>query len=491
MQFLIDLVLILVYAGAVLLIFAWMWRFWMMYVGQKHINSLDWIMLEIKLPREIMKSPLAMETALAMLMQTGGLTSRYKRFFLGNLPAWTSLEIASLEGIIHFYIRTQKKYRELFEANLYAQYPGIEISEADDYTKLIRYHHLSPDVSMWGATYPLDLKKAIGVDAKGKEVEVKADYLPLKTYVDYGLDKDPKEEFKTDPITPLLEFLGSMGKGEYAWYQVIVQDESVFNDKKMPKMYVHPETHEHLSLSDLATLRKKFIRKTKKLKKGDLAYDQYGHPVQKTIRGDDGTISYEPLTYGDDRELGLRESELTVEEKGEIEAINLKLSKPLVRAIIRLIYVAKNEHFRSSQIQNILSIMKPFAGWNKFGLAPSDPYEFPWQNFRKRRVPWRTEEKFEAFVEREGFHPHIQNRDGLDKWEDSIFWSFPMKTRKKWRMFYEAIFHPFDHPEADEVVVLNLEELATLWHFPGSVAATPTLPRIDSAKGVAPVNLPQ
>lgn len=80
MQFLIDLMLILIYAGAVLLIFAWMWRFWMMYVGQKHMNSLDWVMLEIKLPREIMKSPLAMETALAMLMQTGGLGSRYKRF---------------------------------------------------------------------------------------------------------------------------------------------------------------------------------------------------------------------------------------------------------------------------------------------------------------------------------------------------------------------------------------------------------------------------
>jgi predicted component of type VI protein secretion system len=66
-----------------------------------------------------------------------------------------------------------------------------------------------------------------------------------------------------------------------------------------------------------------------------------------------------------------------------------------------------------------------------------------------------------------------------------------MKQRKLFRMVYEAIFYPFDHPSADDVVfMLNLEEIATLWHLPGAVAATPTLPRIDSTKGVAPVNLP-
>jgi hypothetical protein len=33
-------------------------------------------------------------------------------------------------------------------------------------------------------------------------------------------------------------------------------------------------------------------------------------------------------------------------------------------------------------------------------------------------------------------------------------------------------------------------ELATLYHFPGEVAATPTLPRIDSVKSSSPSNLP-
>lgn len=63
MQFLIDILLLVVYAFFTLLVFAWCWRFWLLYAQQKHQANIDWIMLEIKLPREISKSPLAMENA--------------------------------------------------------------------------------------------------------------------------------------------------------------------------------------------------------------------------------------------------------------------------------------------------------------------------------------------------------------------------------------------------------------------------------------------
>jgi hypothetical protein len=38
--------------------------------------------------------------------------------------------------------------------------------------------------------------------------------------------------------------------------------------------------------------------------------------------------------------------------------------------------------------------------------------------------------------------------------------------------------------------ILNTEELATLYHFPGQVAATPSFKRISSTKAEAPTNLP-
>lgn len=505
-QFIIDLLLFLVYTLALLLLFAWWVRFWKMYVNQRYNNSLNWLMLEIKLPREINKSPVAMEIALNSFLQGGGVSVWWNREFEGKLPTHFSLEIASLEGTVHFYIRAEKKFRNLIEANFYSQYPGIEISEVDDYTKKLRYEHHKPDqAATWGIRYKTSETWNPYPDIKNDKGEAKykmpADFLPIKTYVDYGLDKDPKEEFKNDPITPLIEFLGSLGKGEYAWYQVMLQDsEGPFNNKKFPKTYIDPMTHKHINLAEMADMYKDSIRKKIKFKKGDTAKDKYGEVEQrvtkKEVKDKDGNViskeEKENITYKEDVTETKTEQQLTQEEKDKIEAINRKLTKPLLRVVMRMVYVTQPSAFKPGNIQNLLSIMKPFSTghFNKLGIETVDPYDFPWEDSFKRRKPWRNEEMFNAFVEREGFFPHIKKRPVLDKQEDIFFFPYKSYVRGTWRQLYEAIFHPFEHPENGDVCTLNLEEVATLWHFPGAVAQTPTLPRIDSTKGVAPVNLP-
>jgi hypothetical protein len=487
-----------------------------MYINQKYLASLDWVMLEIKLPREITKSPLATETAITGFLQSAGASTVYARNFEGKVPHFGSLEIASIEGVIHFYIRVQRRFRALMETNFYAQYPTIEIIEAEDYTKLIHFHHLSTDTNAWAMNYrtgekwePTDPETGKPYPGKnGKNYEMKADFLPIKTYVDFGLDKDPKEEYKTDPLTQMLEVMGSIGKGEHIWYQVLVQDESVYDDKKMPKLYVNEKTHKHMSLRELADARKKQIRTSGYIKHGDLVMDEYGYekPKRKVDTGevdDDGKpiIKEVPLTYNLMKDGKLEQSmkaipkeeiKLTTDEKDELDAINKKMGKPLAAVVVRIIYVAKKENFQGGHTATTMSFSKLFKGWNKLLLTKlTDPYDYPWERHNGRRLFWRSEESFEAYVEREGYFPHIKDRPTLDEWEDRFFWPLSMKQRKLFRMVYEAIFYPFDHPSADDVVfMLNLEEIATLWHLPGAVAATPTLPRIDSTKGVAPVNLP-
>lgn len=495
MQFAIDIALSLIYFAGFLLICAWSWRFWIMYKQQQHLMKIDWIMLEIKLPREIEKSPFAAEVAISSLLQTGGMGNKYNREFQGNLPQFASLEIASIEGIIHFYVRTQRKYRSLIEANFYAQYPGIEIIEAEDYTKLIQYHHLAKDVKIFGARYKLSQTwKPFDYD-KGEEgkKELPADFLPIKTYVDYGLDKNPKEEHKIDPIAPMLEFMGAIGKGQHFWFQIVLTDEKNFNGKKFPKLYVDPDTHEHMSLADMFKEYKKKISIAGFKKKGDVAKDEWGYTRTKEQGKDaEGKPIIADLTYQENKVDYKKELDFSMEEKGALEVINRKISKPLTHAVVRLMYVAKAESFNFQNIFNILSWPKPFNGANTLGnFTTTDPYEYPWQNYKGRRTPWRGEEMFEAYVEREGFFPHIPPRDWLDKQEDSIFWTSSMKNRKVFRMLYEGFFHPFEHPPLEDVTTLNLEEIATMWHLPGTVVTTPTLPRIDSNKGVAPVNLPQ
>ena len=57
----------------------------------------------------------------------------------------------------------------------------------------------------------------------------------------------------------------------------------------------------------------------------------------------------------------------------------------------------------------------------------------------------------------------------------TIFWPFTL------------LLHPFFHPV---YFVLNVEELATIWHFPGQILKVPTLERIESKEAAPPTNLP-
>lgn len=503
MQFLIDIILILSYSVALLFLVAWVLRLWKVYINQKFIDKFneDSVLLEIKLPREINKSPLATETAISSLLQTGSVGTNFDREWKGNLTAWSSLEIASIEGVVRFFVRANKKFRPLVESNFYAQYPGIEIVEADDYTKKMRYNHLTTDsVSCWAQTYKLtkswDVKNKYGENLKkkdGKNYDMPKDFLPIKTYVDFGLDKDPKEEYKNDPLTYILEFMGSVGKGEHVWYQIIVQDESNFNGKKFPKTYLNEVEDERWSLSDMASQYKKQLRKAKTKKKGTPVENEYGG-VRK-VRKEDGT--YEEVVYEEDVEVSNNDLSLTNEEIEEVKAINRKLSKPLARVIIRLVYVADKQKYKFQYINNAVSLLKGYSGANSFRpAATADPYDYPWQSMGGKRVHWRTEELFDAYVGRAGLHPFYSSPNSdesvgsIDWWEDGFFYPYPSRYRKAFHLVYDILFHPFTKPEANDVIVLNLEEIATLWHLPGAVATTPTLPRIDSTKGVAPVNLP-
>jgi len=125
----------------------------------------------------------------------------------GSVRPWFSLEIASFGGDVRFFIRTQAFHKRLVLAQFYAQYPDIELVEVDDYTTKVPYGKPDSDWSLWGAEFKFE----------------KDDAYPIKTYMDYGLTDDIKEEQKVDPMTHFLEYMGSIKEGEQIWYQILVQ----------------------------------------------------------------------------------------------------------------------------------------------------------------------------------------------------------------------------------------------------------------------------
>ena len=491
----------------------------MLYVNTTWTKSLKWITIEIKLPREINKSPEAAELFLRSLIEGGGLGTWYKENWEGRVPNYASLEIASLEGVIHFYIRLESKFKPRVEAAIYSQYPNVEIVElAEDYMDQIpKVTRHKDSAAFWGAEWKLGKSGEAEVGNKDKsgkkddaldELKYSGDMYPIKTYKDWGLDKDPKEMYKHDPLTYILEQLGTIGKGEWFCFQIVIRDAAKWNDiYDIEKNGDKKNAEKGKKLSDLVKLElDKYKTKWSIKKKDDLiGFDEYGMPktriVKEAVKDKDGKIIKDAEIEESKLKRDIAESkpipmnEREDDAKKNIELIQRKMSKPQVIATARTVYIANSGKELGSRIPMVMGFTKPFNedGFNTLGLNMDsfvDPYDFAWQNTFKKLVPWRKENLFGDFEGRDGL---ISFNKGLS-WEkdmfDIFFFDKSNMSKKLVSTFWKIIFYPFKPTKGLGGFILNIEELATLYHFPGEVAATPSLPRIDSVKGSSPSNLP-
>jgi len=382
-----------------------LWDLWVDYRRAQFFAKQTYILLEVKLPRELFKSPQAAEFFVTGLWNTLGEANWYEKYWKGQVRIWYSLELVSIDGAVHFFIWTRKGAKNQIEANLYSQFLGIEIYEVPDYTLPVAY---DPEVNdMFATEFKLD----------------KPDAFPIKTYVDYGMDRDPKEEFKIDPMTPLIEALGSLGKGHQAWIQIIVRAHT--KEEKDPKT------------GKPADLRWQKGAKTE---------------IDKILAGAKGEKDK------DDKFIPGTSRFLTKGETETIAALERSVSKNGFDTGIRMIYIAPKDVFSPSNIGGLVGGVLHFNSnnLNSFKLTGGPP--------PPKYKPW-----FLAWKDR----PKKQISEVKQRLLDAY---------KRRAYFYK----PFKSPH----FVLNTEELATLYHFPGGVAATPTFSRIVSKKAEAPSNLP-
>jgi len=89
-----------------------------------------------------------------------------------------------------------------------------------------------------------------------------------------------------------------------------------------------------------------------------------------------------------------------------------------------------------------------------------------------------------------------QNMNGFKSKSTSVDYFFKktresIKKRRMLRAYQQRSYFyiPYRHNRR-QFFVLNSEALATIFHFPGRVAETPTLSRIEAKRGEPPVNLP-
>lgn len=93
------------------------WLFWRKKLFSKKVPS---VLFELKIPREVMKSPKAMEQVLLTIHSLRNSPATLRDIYWdGETPRSFSLEIVSFEGQIHLYVRTPETWKGLIEASLF------------------------------------------------------------------------------------------------------------------------------------------------------------------------------------------------------------------------------------------------------------------------------------------------------------------------------------------------------------------------------------
>lgn len=295
---------------------------WMDYVTKKFFLTNGRTQYRIKLPQEVLKSPEAMEFVITQIWNTQNPDNLFQTYLDGKNPLPVSLEMVSIGGDVRFYVNMNtKKTMEAFVPSIYSQYPGIElVEEPVDYAAEITIG--DPEWDVWSTHIGKKDPKKWG---------------PIKTYIEFGLDKMPKEEEKTDPITVLLERLGDIGPNERLYFQFVL------------KAYRAPS-----------------------FKNGQLTFKKSSPWTKMAQERVDELMQRDPetkrplISEGSDFDGMPR---VTPGEREDIEAIERNISKYAFNVGIRWVYMAKKGHFRPTLINPTNRVFSQFDKVGRAGLG--------------------------------------------------------------------------------------------------------------------------
>ncbi|MDP3900681.1 MAG: hypothetical protein Q8Q23_06425 [bacterium] len=251
---------------------------------------------------------------------------------------------------------------------------------------------------------------------------------PFKTYIDF--EDKVAQEFK-DPMAVLMELFGGLRKGEQCWLQFIIKptgfEWEAQGAEEISKVIGEKKPKKMFLVDRLAEMLSKF---------SDF--------VVAAVVPEGGWLPNKE----DLKEVSM--INLKPAQKKAIEAIQQKVSKIGFEVKTRFLYFAENEIFDKTRGSSFVGYMKQFSNEDLNALKPDmvktvTTAVYLWT---KSRVNARKRRLISAY-----------------------------KNRSAWQGLYPQIY--------------NIEELATLWHFPVEEQVTaPMLQKVTSRKSEAPSYLP-
>jgi len=428
-------------AGTVLWYTWWFWAFiilwplfrgvWLFWRQEAFKHDIDWVLLELRMPREVRKSPMAMEQVFAAVHSLRNAPSDFEEKWInGEVTRWYSFEIVSIGGAVHFYIRAPRGQKNLIEAAIFSYYNDVEIVEVDDYV----------------ATMPANYSEVqeTGYELWGTEfILAKDSAYPIKSYLDF---ESPDEDKQYDPISHLLEVLGKVRREEIIGIQLLIEPEG--DDWR--------KHGEHL-VDELRT------------RKGG-SHGGSGYSIKTEFPH---ILPAFPVHTHSDKE----ESEFTrtfMRTPGEtdvLKAVEENISKPGFKTIIRFIYLSPRELFFDTFARRGV-----IGAFNQY--ASSDLNAFR-QNFDVA-----TSTKVWAWPH---IFPKIRNRARKER----LLFNFKHRDFPTPNPIAKLLLMKFWNGENSKEVTLTTRSLATIYHPPTFLVLTaPHVQRVESRKGSPPAGLP-
>ncbi len=289
-------------------------------------------------------------------------------------------------------------------------------------------------------TEVVDYMKDLPADIPNKEYDLfgmelmftKDDAYPIRTYKFF---EEPSTEKKyIDPLASLMEVLGELKQGEQVWLQYLIKPVGTEWQKKGQML-----------------IDRIIGKKDAKAAPSNIVEEvlQFFYDLIAAVAL--GEIS----AGGTDKKEERPKPETLMQHlspgtKDVVAALEESISKHGFEAVIRIVYLARREVFDRTNVSAVFGAFKQFSTYNLNGFKPNS-----------KVIP-------------------------------SINYVFK-KTReymRKRRLYTWARDREFTKSRAQQKMILNTEELATVYHIPSVVLEVPSLPRIAAKKTEPPPHLP-
>jgi len=309
---------------------------WLDYLHKKFLDSLEWILLEVKFPREAVKTPKAMEQFFTGLHATEKKIKFKDKYLKGEVAPWFSIEIVGRGGMIHIFVRTQSKYKNLIESSLFSQYPDAEITEIEDYVGSFPKGIPGEGYDLWGTELIL----------------TQPDAYPIRTYPFFFQEREAEE--RTDPLANLFEFLSSLGPKEQVWMQILINPTGDDWKKDGEKL-----------------VAKILGKEVKTSKNGSLVIKEAHGWASAFTKGITDILFGVTEKSEEKKEVKDVAAYLSPGEKEAVAAIEANIAKLGFKTVIRYMYWGLADAFVKDKIASLGGFFKQFNTQNLNGFIPN------------------------------------------------------------------------------------------------------------------------